>query len=100
MVEVGQWRSRHASGTSGCRCARRAEQRKLIKDAAAASGVDATTFILSNAVLGAARRVLADRNRFVLDPDALAVWEAVDDRPARELPGLAKLMRRQSSFTG
>lgn len=75
-----------------------AEERKLIKDAAAASGVDATTFVLSNAVLGA-RRVLADRNRFVLDSDALAVWEAINDRPARELPGLAKLMRRQSPFT-
>ncbi len=73
------------------------QERALIQEAAAASGVDVTSFILSNAVLGA-RQVLADRNQFVLDDDALAAWEALNDRPARELPGLAALMNRPSPF--
>lgn len=74
-----------------------ARERKLIQDAAAASDVDVTTFILSNALLGA-QRVLADRTTFALDADALAAWESLNARPARELPGLAALMRRPSPF--
>ncbi|MDN5860408.1 MAG: DUF1778 domain-containing protein [Pseudonocardia sp.] len=73
------------------------EERKLIQDAAAASNVGVTTFILTNAVLGA-RQVLADRNRFALNEDTLAAWEALNDRPARELPGLARLLARPSPF--
>lgn len=75
-----------------------AAERRLIRDAAAASNVDLTTFVIGNAVLGA-RRVLADRQQFALDADALAAWEACNDRPARRLPGLAKLIRRPSPFT-
>lgn len=52
---------------------------------------------VSNAV-EAARRVLADRDRFELDADALARWEAVNARRARVLPGLGKLVQRPSPF--
>jgi hypothetical protein len=43
--------------------------------------------------------VLADRDRFELDASAVEGWEAINARPARELPGLAKLMQRRSPFS-
>jgi uncharacterized protein (DUF1778 family) len=74
-----------------------ADERKLIQDAAVASNVDVTTFILRNAVTGA-QRVLADRDVFVLSGPELAAWESINARRARELPGLRKLMERPSPF--
>jgi uncharacterized protein (DUF1778 family) len=74
------------------------EERELIERAVAATGTDLTEFVVSHAY-DAARRVLADRDRFELDADALDAWEAVNARPARELPGLAKLMQRRSPFS-
>jgi uncharacterized protein (DUF1778 family) len=61
------------------------------------TGTDLTEFVVSNAV-EAARRVLADRDRFELDSDALAAWEGINARRARELPGLRRLMERPSPF--
>jgi uncharacterized protein (DUF1778 family) len=75
-----------------------AEERELIDRAVAATGTDLTDFVVSHAY-EAARRVLADRDRFELDPTALVAWEALNARPARELPGLAKLMQRPSPFS-
>jgi uncharacterized protein (DUF1778 family) len=75
-----------------------AEERELIDRAVAATGTDLTDFVVSHAY-EAARRVLADRDRFELDPTALAAWEELNARPARELPGLAKLMQRPSPFS-
>ena len=72
-------------------------ERELIDRAAALSETDLTEFVIANAV-EAARRVLADRDRFDLDGDARAAWEAINARRARELPGLAALMRRPSPF--
>ena len=74
------------------------EEREVIDRAVAATGTDLTDFVVSHAY-EAARRVLADRDRFELDPTALAAWEALNGRPARELPGLAKLMQRPSPFS-
>ena len=74
------------------------EERELIERAVAATGTDLTEFVVSHAY-DAARRVLADRDRFELDAAALDAWEAVNARPARELPGLAKLMQRRSPFS-
>jgi uncharacterized protein (DUF1778 family) len=74
------------------------EERELIDRAVAASGTDLTDFVVSHAY-EAARRVLADRDRFELDPTALAAWEALNARRARQLPGLAKLMQRPSPFS-
>ena len=73
------------------------DERDLIDRAAAATSSGITEFVVGNAVI-AAQRVLADRERFELDPDALAAWEAINDRPARDLPGLRRLMERPSPF--
>jgi len=73
------------------------DERELIDRAAALTETDLTEFVVANAV-EAARRALADRDRFELDGEALAAWEAINARRARELPGLAALMRRPSPF--
>jgi len=75
------------------------EERDLIDRAVAATGTDLTDFVVTHAA-DAARRVLADRDRFELDAEALAEWEAVNARRARELPGLRRLMQRRSPFRG
>jgi uncharacterized protein (DUF1778 family) len=72
-------------------------ERALIDRAVAASDTDLTEFVVASAVQ-AAQRVLADRDEFVLDPDALEAWEAINSRPARDLPGLRRLMERPSPF--
>ena len=72
-------------------------ERDLIDRAAALTETDLTEFVVANAV-EAARRALADRERFELDGEAMAAWEAINARRARELPGLAALMRRPSPF--
>jgi len=46
----------------------------------------------------AARRVLADRNEFTLSSEAAEEWEKINDRPARDLPGLQALMARPAPF--
>jgi len=46
----------------------------------------------------AAQRVLADREQFVLDTDAQQEWERINNRPARSLPGLMRLLERPSPF--
>jgi uncharacterized protein (DUF1778 family) len=74
------------------------EESDLIDRAAEAARTDRTTFVVTNAV-EAARRVLADRTTFGLDADALRAWEAINARPARDLPGLRQLMERPSPFT-
>lgn len=73
------------------------EERALIDRAVLASGTDLTDFVVSNVTV-AARRVLADRTEFALDPDAQAAWERVNRRRARDLPGLRALMERPSPF--
>lgn len=74
------------------------EERALIDRAVAVSGTDLTEFVVTHAS-DAARRVLADRQSFELDAAAVAAWEELNARPARELPGLAALFRRPSPFT-
>ncbi len=74
------------------------DERDVIDRAAAATGRDLTEFVVSSAVV-AAQRVLADRDGFELDADALAEWEAINARPARDLPGLRRLMQRPSPFS-
>jgi uncharacterized protein (DUF1778 family) len=73
------------------------DERDLIDKAAAATSSGVTEFVVGSAVI-AAQRVLADRDRFELDAEAAAAWEAINDRPARDLPGLRSLMERPSPF--
>jgi uncharacterized protein (DUF1778 family) len=75
------------------------DERDLIDRAAAATATGLTEFVVGNAV-EAARHVLADRDRFDLDPAAVEAWEAMNARPARDLPGLRRLMERPSPFAG
>jgi uncharacterized protein (DUF1778 family) len=75
------------------------EDRELIDRAVAATGTDLTDFVVTH-VTTAARRVLADRDRFELDDDAVEQWAAINARPARELAGLRRLMERPSPFSG
>lgn len=74
------------------------DERELIDRAAAAAETGVTDFVVGSAVQ-AARRVLAEREQFILSPRAQGAWEAINDGPARELPGLRDLMRRPSPFS-
>lgn len=40
----------------------------------------------------------ADRTEFILDADAWEEWEVLNDRPARDLPGLRAFMRKPVPF--
>ena len=71
--------------------------RDLIDRAVAESNMDLTEFVVSNLTV-AARRVLADRTEFLLNPDSQLAWEKINQRPARDLPGLRELMERPSPF--
>lgn len=73
------------------------EDRALIDRAVTASGTNLTSFVVTNLTM-AAQRVLADRSEFTLGPDAQRAWEEINRRPARDLPGLRKLMQRPSPF--
>ncbi len=73
------------------------EERDLIDRAVSVTGTDLTDFVVTHAY-DAARRVLADRERFELDVSAIEGWEAINARPARELAGLRQLMQRRSPF--
>jgi uncharacterized protein (DUF1778 family) len=69
----------------------------LIERAVAVTETDLTEFVVTTAV-DAARRVLADRDRFELDAAALEQWTTINDRPPHDLPGLRRLMERPSPF--
>ena len=73
------------------------EDRDLLDRAAAALGIDRSSFLLSQGRL-AAQQVLADREHFVLDAAAQQEWERINSGPARVLPGLKRLLERPSPF--
>jgi len=75
------------------------EERYVIERAVAATGSDLTDFVVTHAS-DAARRVLADRDRFGLDSTELEAWDSINTRRARDLPGLHRLMERDSPFQG
>ncbi|QZA16800.1 DUF1778 domain-containing protein [Mycobacterium malmoense] len=75
-----------------------AEERELIDRAVKVSGTDLTDFVITHAS-AAARRLLADRDHFGLDSSTLTQWEKINARPARDLPGLRRLMQRPSPFS-
>ncbi len=73
------------------------DERDLIDRAASMTAMDLTEFVVGSAV-EAARRVLADRDRFELDENALNAWDTINARRAGDLPGLSRLMERPSPF--
>lgn len=46
----------------------------------------------------ASGQVLAGRTEFVLSPEDWEAWEALNDRPARDIPELRELMAKPSPF--
>jgi uncharacterized protein (DUF1778 family) len=74
-----------------------ADTRRLLEEACEASGSNLTQFA-EQSLIASARRVLADRNQFTLDRDALDAWESVNEAPARDLPSLRELFDRPSPF--
>lgn len=75
------------------------EERELIDRAARAMGTDMSSFVITH-LTDAARRVLAEQERFELDEQGLAEWERLNAEPARELTGLRRLAERPSPFSG
>ena len=68
------------------------EDRALIDRAVAAADTDLTTFVMANLT------VAARRTEFALDAESRDIWEAVNERPPRDLAGLRALMDRPSPF--
>ena len=73
------------------------EERSVIDRAVAATGSDLTEFVVSNLTI-VAGRVLVDRSHFELDDEARRRWDEINERPARELPGLRALVNRPTPF--
>jgi uncharacterized protein (DUF1778 family) len=71
------------------------ERRRLLDEAAAASGVSTSAFVLDHAT-EAARSVLADRTLFVLPDDRWDAFVELLERDARPMPGLAAFLARPS----
>ena len=74
-----------------------AQDRELFAQAAQASGTDLSGFATEQ-LRTAALRVLADRHHFELSPVEAALWEQLNERPARDLPELVTLLREPSVF--
>jgi uncharacterized protein (DUF1778 family) len=69
--------------------------RRLLDEAAAASSMSTSAFVLSHAT-EAAREVLADRTTFVLPDDRWDAFLELLEREERPLPGLAAFLARPS----
>ena len=69
----------------------------LIRAASDAVDTNLTSFV-RDAALSEARRVLADRRQFALDPDAWKAFSELLDRPAQVPAGLQDLFSKPSVF--
>ena len=67
-------------------------QRRIIEQAAEATGKTVTSFVLQAACLEA-ERALVDRRLFLLDEDAWERFTEALDRPAQDRPRLRELLR-------
>ena len=73
------------------------ERRRLLDEAAAASGMSTSAFVLAHAT-EAARDVLADRTSFVLPAERWDAFVQLLERPERPQPELAAFLARPSIF--
>jgi len=73
------------------------DRRKLLDEAAAASGMSTSAFVLSHATV-AAQMALADRTSFVLPAERWDAFVELLERPARSDPNLVELLARRSIF--
>ena len=71
------------------------EQRRILDQAAAASGMSVSAFVLSHAT-DAARDLLADRTSFVLPVERWNTFVRMLDGDPRPMPGLAAFLARRS----
>ncbi len=69
--------------------------RRLLDEAAAASAMSTSAFVLSHATV-AARELLADRTTFVLPDDRWDAFVQLLEREERPMPGLAAFLARPS----
>lgn len=69
--------------------------RRLLDEAAAASAMSVSAFVVSHAT-EAARAVLADRTTFALPGERWDAFVDLLDRDARPMPGLAAFLARPS----
>ncbi len=67
------------------------ERRRLLDEAAAASGMSTSAFVLSHATT-AAQLVLADRTTFVLPKEHWDAFERLLERPEQPMVGLAAFL--------
>ena len=74
-----------------------AEAKETLRSAAAAQGRTVSEFVLDSALQRAAE-TLPDRTRFELDAKQWAEFQALLDAPPRDLPRLAKLLKKPSVF--
>ncbi len=72
-----------------------AEHRELLGEAAAASAMSVSSFVLTHAT-DAARAVLADRTSFVLPEERWDAFVELLDRDVKPMPGLVALLARPS----
>lgn len=72
-------------------------QRRLLDEAATASSMSVSAFVLSHAT-EAARDVLADRTAFVLPDDRWDEFTNLLERDVQPMPGLAAFLARPSAF--
>lgn len=70
-------------------------RRRLLDQAAEASGMSTSAFVLAHAT-EAASQVLADRTVFVLPPDRWNAFVDLLDRPEQPVEGLAAFLARPS----
>jgi uncharacterized protein (DUF1778 family) len=74
-------------------------KRRLLDEAAAASAMSTSAFVLSHATV-AAQQVLADRTSFILPPERWDAFIEQLDRDERPMPGLAAFLARPSILEG
>jgi uncharacterized protein (DUF1778 family) len=70
-------------------------KRRLLDEAAAATSMSTSAFVLSHATV-AAQQVLADRTTFVLPADRWDAFVELLARDERPMPGLAAFLARPS----
>lgn len=73
----------------------RPEERRVLDEAAQASSLSTSAFVLSHAT-AAAQSLLADRTQFVLPVERWDEFVQLLDREARPMPGLAAFLARPS----
>lgn len=75
------------------------DRRRLLDEAASASAMSTSAFVLSHAT-AAAQAVLADRTAFVLPSDRWDAFVDLLERDARPMPELAAFLARPSILHG